>query len=168
MICFSSVTSPQKTKPRATMESLREASYSNNEANYAHSCAHVNPKIFCLADSPDFNPIELCKRVRMRSGPSPRRGGCASRNAAGELHRYPGFLPLECWYELRDSLDGPVSSKAGSPRQAYEWGAQRGTAISKTHLGYTLLKSASLIASSSSFRGGENYAEGGTMSEGKS
>jgi hypothetical protein len=103
----------------------------------------------------------------MRAEPMLRCHGGTSRNTAGELHRLdPGFLSLECWYELRDNPDGPVSSKPGSPRDV-RVRALAAPAISKMYLGYTLLKSTSLLASSKIFRGGENYAEGGTMSGGK-
>jgi hypothetical protein len=141
----------------------RAALIESKDFIYAHIRAPVNPEFRDFSNRPAFEPIERRKRVRIWAGPLPGRGSCASWNAAGALHRFTGFRPLECWYELRDSLDGPVSSKTGSPRPVYEWGAQRGTAISKTHLGYTLLKSASPLASSSKSRGGENYAEGGTM-----
>ena len=168
MICFQKNNAPERTKPRASVERLREASFKPYEAKYAHFCAFVNPKnrISSVLDRPGTVPIERSDRVCIRAKPSLGHHGDASRYAAGELHRdFLGFRPLECWYELRDSQDGPVSGKTGSPRPAYEWGAQRGTAISKTHLGYTLLKSASPLASSLKSRGGENYAEGGTVSK---
>ena len=162
-VCQAGAFVPDTKKPRACLESLREASNSTRGLQYAHSCAFVNPTI-CISsvlDRPAFMPIERSKSVRIRAKPSlgHPRGDGSRRTERGNFTGQPGFRPLECWHELRDNPCGLVSSEASASPSQVEWfatewqGAQRGTAISKSHVGYTL--SASPITASS-FRGGEN------------
>ena len=154
---------PDKQKPRACLESLREASCLTRGLQYAHSCAFVNPKIKSLMGRPAFVPIERCKSVRIRTKPSLGHHGDASRYAAGELHRdCPGFRPLECWYELRDSQDGLVSSKASSPRVVRVRGAEGNCDIKDTSWLYAAEKCLSTrvfpeVSGRGELRGRRNY-----------
>jgi hypothetical protein len=104
------------TKPRATVESLREALNQNKRLQYAHSCAIVNHKIQFLMDRPAAKSIERRKRVRIRAKPylGHPRGDGSRRTERGNFTGAPGFRPLECWHELRDNPHGLVSSEASS------------------------------------------------------
>lgn len=109
---------PETTKPRACLESLREASNLLEVFIYARNRAFVNPKnrISSVLDRPDFVPIERSESVRMRAKPSLGHPGDDSRwTERGNFTGKPGFRPLECWHELRDNPDGLVSGKASSP-----------------------------------------------------